>query len=31
MADRKPSERRLNAIEVMKIMAPGSAATSGWT
>ncbi len=31
MADRKPSDRRLNATEVMKIMAPGSAATSGWT
>src|SRR5258708_3523724 len=31
MADRKPSDRRLNAIEAMKIMAPGSAATSGWT
>ena len=28
---RSPSERRLNEIEVMKIMAPGSAATQGWT
>ena len=31
MADLSPSDRRLNEIEVMKIMAPGSAATQGWT
>jgi hypothetical protein len=31
MAERSPSERRLNEIEVTKIMAPGSAATQGWT
>ena len=29
MAERRPSASRLNAIEVMKIMAPGRAATSG--
>jgi hypothetical protein len=29
IADRRPSERRLNEIEVMKIMSPGSAATIG--
>ena len=31
IAERSPSESRLNEIEVMKIMAPGSAATQGWT
>ena len=30
MADRSPSENRLKEIEVMKIIAPGSAATIGW-
>ena len=31
IADRRPSESRLNEIEVMKIATPGSAATQGWT
>jgi len=31
IADLSPSEKRLKEIEVMKIIAPGSAATQGWT
>jgi hypothetical protein len=31
IADRRPSERRLDEIEVTKIITPGSAATMGWT
>jgi hypothetical protein len=31
MAERRPSESRLNEIEVMKIITPGNAATQGWT
>ena len=31
MAERRPSDSRLNEIEVMKIITPGSAATAGWT
>src|SRR5258708_37977715 len=31
MAVRKPSLSRLKEIEVMKIIAPGKAATQGWT
>ena len=31
IADLSPSDKRLNEIEVMKIMAPGRAATQGWT
>ena len=30
IAERRPSENRLNEIEVRKIMTPGSAATIGW-
>ena len=30
IAERKPSLSRLKAIEVMKIIAPGNAATQGW-
>ena len=31
MAERRPSARRLKAMEVMKIMTPGRAASQGWT
>ena len=30
IAERRPSENRLNEIEVRKIITPGSAATIGW-
>ena len=31
IAERRPSDSRLNEIEVMKIATPGRAATQGWT
>ena len=31
MADRRPSDRMLKEMEVMKIISPGRAATQGWT
>jgi hypothetical protein len=31
MAERRPSASRLKAMEVMKIITPGRAASQGWT